>query len=123
MEEGGIVLEGEIVIYGSNSGRVKCLDAKTVKTCDISIFCRLDEFENEMGGTCSTYGGEKSRIQGFGGESEGKRPFGRPRPRWEDNIKMDLQEVGCGSWTGWIEAHDRYRWRALVNVIMNLRVP
>jgi len=52
-----------------------------------------------------------------------KRPFGRPRRRWDDNIKIDLQEVGCGI-MDWIElAQDRDRWPALVNVIMNLRVP
>jgi len=53
---------------------------------------------------------------------EGKRPLGRPRRRWEDNIKMDLREVGGGG--DWLElAQDRDRWRALVNTVMNLRVP
>ena len=57
------------------------------------------------------------------GKPEGKRTLERPRRRWEDNIKMDLQKVGgdCGDW---IElAQDRYRWRALVSTVMNLRVP
>ena len=54
---------------------------------------------------------------------EGKRPLGRPRRRWNDNIKLELQEVRCGS-MDWIElAQDRYRWRALVNEVMNLRLP
>jgi hypothetical protein len=54
---------------------------------------------------------------------EGKRPLGRPRRRWEDNIKMDLQEVECGG-VDWIElAQDRDRWRARVNSVMNIRVP
>ena len=57
------------------------------------------------------------------GKPEGKRQFGRPRRRWEDNIKMDLQEVGCGG-MDWIDmVQDRDRWWALVNAVMNLRVP
>ena len=53
---------------------------------------------------------------------DGKRPLGRPRRRWEDSTKMDLQEVGCGG-MDWIElAQDRDRWRALVSAVMNLRV-
>jgi hypothetical protein len=57
------------------------------------------------------------------GKPEGTRPLGRPRHRWEDNIMMDLQEVGCGG-MGWMElAQDRGRLRALVNAVMSLRVP
>jgi hypothetical protein len=57
------------------------------------------------------------------GEPEGSRPLGRPRRRWEDNIKMDLREVGWGG-ADWINlAQDRDRWRAVVNAVMNLRVP
>jgi len=57
------------------------------------------------------------------GKPEGNRPLGRPRHRWKDNINMDIQQVRCGSME-WIElAQDSDSWRALVNVIMNLRVP
>ena len=54
---------------------------------------------------------------------EGKEPMGRPRRRWVDNIRMDLQEVGCGymDWIGLVQ--DRERWRTLVSAVMNLRVP
>ena len=57
------------------------------------------------------------------GKPEGKRPLGRPRHRWEDNIKMDLQEVGrgCGDWMELVQ--DRGRWQALVSMVMNFRVP
>jgi hypothetical protein len=57
------------------------------------------------------------------GKPEGKRPLGRPRRRWMDNIKMDLLEIGLNvvDWIGL--AQDRYMWRALVNSVMNLRVP
>ena len=57
------------------------------------------------------------------GKSEGKRPLGRPRRRWVDNIRMDLQEVGCG-YVEWIRlAQDKDRWRTLVSKVMKLRVP
>jgi hypothetical protein len=57
------------------------------------------------------------------GKPEGKRPLGRPRHRWEDYIKADLQEVGYGG-IDWIElARNRDRWQTLVNAVMNLRVP
>jgi hypothetical protein len=57
------------------------------------------------------------------GRPEGRRPLGRPRRRWEDNIKVDLREIVFGDvdWIHW--AQDRDRWRALVNTVMNLRVP
>ena len=57
------------------------------------------------------------------GKPEVNRPLGRPKHRWEDNIKMDLQEVGCGG-LNWINlAEDRDRWQALVNAVMNFWVP
>jgi hypothetical protein len=56
------------------------------------------------------------------GRPEGRRPLGRPRRRWEDNIKIDIQDVGKGM--DWIELTEgRDRWRSLVNAVMNLRVP
>ena len=73
-----------------------------------------------MGGACDTYGGGVHRV--LVGKPEGKRLLGRPRRRWEDNTKMDLQEVGGGG--DWMElAQDRDSWRALVNKVMYLRVP
>jgi hypothetical protein len=75
-----------------------------------------------MGGACRAYEGEERHIQGFCGKPDGKRPLGRHTSRWEDNIKMDLQEEGCGGLV-WIElAKERDRWQALVNAVMNLRV-
>jgi hypothetical protein len=57
------------------------------------------------------------------GKPEGKKPLGRTRGRWEDNIKISIQEVGCGD-IDWTElSEDRERWRASVNAVMNLRVP
>jgi hypothetical protein len=73
-----------------------------------------------MGGSCSTNGGEKRNVYRL---LVGKRPLGRPRYRWVDNIRMVLAEVGWGE-VDWIGlAQDRNRWRALVNSVLNLRVP
>jgi hypothetical protein len=79
--------------------------------------------KNEMGGACSTYGGGRGVYRVLVGKPEGKRPLGRPRRRWEDNVRMDLQEVGCGceDWIGLTQ--DRDRWRALVSAVRNLRIP
>jgi len=75
-----------------------------------------------MGGACGAYGEGRGVHTVLVGKPQGTRPLGRPRCRWEDNIKMDLREVGGGG--DWMElAQDRDRWRALVNTVMNFRVP
>ena len=75
-----------------------------------------------MGGVRGAYGRGERCAQGSSGETRGKDPLGRPRLRWEDNIKMGLQEVGGdGDWMELVQ--DRDRWRALVNTVMNFRVP
>ena len=68
--------------------------------------------------------GEERRVyRVLVGKLEGRRPLGRPRHKWVDNIRLDLQEVGCG-YMDWIGlAQDRDRWRTLVSAVMNLRVP
>jgi hypothetical protein len=74
-------------------------------------------------GHVARMGVKRSAYRILVGRSEGRRPRGRPRRRWEDNIKMDLEEMGCWG-MNWIElAQDRDRWRAVVNAVMNLRVP
>jgi hypothetical protein len=76
-----------------------------------------------MGEACSTRRRDETFIKILVGKPEGKRPLGRPRHRWEDNIKMDLREI---EWEGveWIHmVQDREQWCALVNTVMKLRVP
>ena len=66
--------------------------------------------------------GEERGVKGLDGETGGKEPLGRPRRRWVDNIRTDLQEVGCG-YMDWIGlAQDRESWRTFVSAVMNLRV-
>ena len=73
-----------------------------------------------MGGSCGTYGEGRGVQKVLVGEPDGKRPLGRPRRRWVDNIKMDLEEVGRGCGDRMELAQDRDRWRALVSTVMNL---
>jgi hypothetical protein len=68
-------------------------------------------------------GERRGSYRALVGKPEGGRPLGRPRRRWEDNIKMDFREVGCGDVDWFDQAQDRDRWRALVYTVMNLRVP
>jgi hypothetical protein len=74
-------------------------------------------------GHVSRMGEERGVRRVLVGKPEGKRPLGRPRRRWEDNIKMYLQEVGlgCGDWIDSVQNRDR--WRSLVSTVKNLRVP
>jgi len=82
-----------------------------------------DQIENEMGRACSTYREGRGAYRILVGEPYRNKPLGRPRRRWEDNIKMDLQEVGCEG-MDWIDmAQDRDRWQTLVNVVMILGFP
>ena len=86
----------------------KILNFTTVRVCVCVCMC-----------VC-VWGGGGYRV--LLGKPEGRRPLGRPRRRWVDNIRMDLQEVGCG-YMDWIGlAQDRERWRMLVSAVMNLRV-
>src|SRR5215475_3649308 len=90
----------------------------------LTQYCAGGKIEtNEMGRACGAYGGDRGVHRVLIGKPEGKRPLGRPRRRWEDNIKMELQEVGGGR-GDWMElAQDRDRWRALVGTVRNFRVP
>jgi hypothetical protein len=75
-------------------------------------------------GHVARMGENRGVHRGLVGKPEGKRPLGRSRRRWEDNIKMDLQEVGGGGRGDWMDlAQDRDRWRALVGTVRDFRVP
>jgi hypothetical protein len=76
-----------------------------------------------MGGACSTNGEKRNAYRILVGMPKGKRPLGRPKHRWVDNIKRGLTEIGWDD-MDWIDlVQNRDQWRALVNTIMNLRVP
>jgi hypothetical protein len=79
--------------------------------------------EDETGKACVTNGEKWNVYRLLVGKSEGKRLLGRPRHRWVDNIRMDLGEVGWSDVDWIVLAQDRNRWRALVNLVLNLRVP
>ena len=78
---------------------------------------------NEMAGHVARMVEDRGVHRVFVGKPDRKRPLGRPRCRWEDNIKMDLQEVGRGHGDWMVLAHDRDGWRALVGTVRNFRVP
>jgi hypothetical protein len=102
---------------------IRQIEAGEIPTRTFTIVsCTLMETE-EMGRACGAYGGGERCARGSGGRPERKRPLGRPRHRWEDNIKVDLEEVGggCGDWMEL--AQDSVRWQALVSAVMNFRVP
>ena len=90
----------------------------------LTQYCAGDKIEkNEMGWACGAYGWGEGVYRVLVGKPEGRRPLGRTRLRWVDNIRMDLQEVGCG-YMDWIGlAQDIERWRTLVSAVMNLGVP
>jgi hypothetical protein len=88
-----------------------------------SIIIIIKSRKMKWAGHVVTVGEKRNAYRMLVGKPEGKRPLGTPRRRWMDNMKMDLSEIG-GSGLDWIElAQDRDQWKALVNAVMNLRVP
>ena len=91
--------------------------------CSPNIVRVIKSRRMRWAGHVARMGEERGVYRVLVGKPEGRRPLGRPRRRWVDNIRMDLQDVGCG-YMDWIGlAQDRDRWRTLVSAVMNLRVP
>jgi hypothetical protein len=91
--------------------------------CSSSIIRNIKSRRMRWAGYIARMGEKRNAYRILVGKPEGKRPLGRPRRRWDDNIRMDLREIGWGG-VDWIDlAQDRDQWRALVNTVMNFRVP
>jgi hypothetical protein len=91
--------------------------------CSPSIIRIIKSRRMRLAGHVARMGEKRNAYRILVGTPERKRPIGRPRRRWEDNIRMDLREIGWGD-MNWIDlAQDRDQWKALVNTVMNLRVP
>jgi hypothetical protein len=101
------------------SGSLNCWET-VQRTRDLSSSAQL---HGEMNGSCSTHCEKRNAYRLLVGKSEGREPQGRPRHMWLDNIRMDLVEVGWGDVDCIGLAQDRDKWRALVNSVLNLRVP
>ena len=91
----------------------------------ICTFFLINQYGRELrwAGHVVHMGEERGVYRVLVGKPEGKRPLGRPRRRWVDNIRVDLQEVGCGCMDWIVLAQGRDRWQKLVSAVMNLRVP
>jgi hypothetical protein len=109
--------------YKSNIIQHKNYEELNDLYCSPNIVRVIKSRRMRWAGHVARMGEERGVYRLLVGKPKGRRPLGRPRRRWVDNIRMDLQEVGCG-YMDWIElAQDRDSWRTLVSALMNLRVP
>ena len=115
----------EIYLLALAAGKWKRLDKEELNDlyCSPNIVRVITWRRMRWAGHVARMGEERGGYRVLVGKPEGKRPLGRPRRRWVDNIRMDLQEVGCG-YMDWIGLNqDRDSWRTVVSAVMNLRVP
>jgi hypothetical protein len=91
--------------------------------CSSNVVRVIKSRRMRWAGHVERMGARRSVYRVLVGKPEGKRPFGRPRRRWENNIKMEFQDVRCGGTDGIDLSQDRNRWRAVVNAVISLRVP